>query len=218
MIRIFAISFIAFATTVPAADFGRQQVADVAYKSVCRVKAPGGIGTGCYLSNRWVLTAGHVVEGETDVVCEFRDCRIKAAEIVCDVDHDVALVKLASNPNVPEQEIGVPGVCDGDVLTLAGFDRGRPNALRVFDGELFAVYTGHINIRGRQSRISIPGNSGGPVWNASGRIISVISTRCPVGTAERDAVTGRIVGYTKVGVTGAPNPKHVIGFIKRVMK
>ena len=198
--------------------FDRADIANEAIKSICMVKSPGGTGSGVYLSRGLVLTAYHVVRNEPVTYCEFKNERIKVIEQQrCKFGHDVAILRLESIPKgVPEQKLASDPLTIGERVYLAGFDHSDPDRLRIYDGKKYKDCTdGTIDIQGIGSKIAIYGNSGGPVWNSHGEIVTVISSRCPVGTPITSG--GQIVDRVKVGVTGCPSADNVREFVKRVL-
>lgn len=75
---------------------------------------------------------------------------------------------------MPAQSVAVQPLSNGEVVYLAGFDHG--SRLRVYDGRITSI----IWSDGRTKSIShdvgtsmsVNGNSGGPIWNANGQIVS----------------------------------------------
>lgn len=132
----------------------------------------GGTGTGCVIRGEQlpeVLTAAHVVDGNETLTVIFHDGSAKRGIIRrFDRDADVATVQCDTPEGCSVLEVA-DDVAEGDEVRVCGFGGGQ--ALRCFKTKVAAV--------GEQSSIlfsyAIPGDSGGPVVNAAGKVCGVVS-------------------------------------------
>lgn len=132
----------------------------------------GGTGTGCVIRGEQlpeVLTAAHVVDGNETLTVSFHDGSAKRGIIRrFDRDADVATVQCDTPEGCSVLEVA-EDVAEGDEVRVCGFGGGQ--ALRCFKTKVAAV--------GEQSSIlfsyAIPGDSGGPVVNAAGKVCGVVS-------------------------------------------
>jgi S1-C subfamily serine protease len=132
----------------------------------------GGTGTGCVIRGEQkpeVLTAAHVVDGNQTLTVSFHDGSAKRGIIRrFDRDADVATVQCDTPEGCSVLEVA-DDVAEGDEVKVCGFGGGQ--ALRCFKSKVAAV--------GEQSSIlfsyAIPGDSGGPVVNAAGKVCGVVS-------------------------------------------
>lgn len=132
----------------------------------------GGTGTGCVIRGEQkpeVLTAAHVVDGNQTLTVSFHDGSAKRGIIRrLDRDADVATVQCDTPEGCSVLEVA-DDVAEGDEVRVCGFGGGQ--ALRCFKSKVAAV--------GEQSSIlfsyAIPGDSGGPVVNAAGKVCGVVS-------------------------------------------
>lgn len=132
----------------------------------------GGTGTGCVIQGQQlpeVLTAAHVVDGNQTLTVSFHDGSAKRGIIRrFDREADVATVQCDTPEGCSVLEVA-DDVAEGDEVKVCGFGGGQ--ALRCFKSKVAAV--------GEQSSIlfsyAIPGDSGGPVVNAAGKVCGVVS-------------------------------------------
>jgi len=132
----------------------------------------GGTGTGCVIRGEQkpeVLTAAHVVDGNNTLTVSFHDGSAKRGIIRrFDRESDVATVQCDTPEGCSVLEVA-DNVAEGDEVKVCGFGGGQ--ALRCFKSKVAAV--------GEQSSIlfsyAIPGDSGGPVVNAAGKVCGVVS-------------------------------------------
>jgi len=139
---------------------------------VVRVQSGDSLGSGCYLGDRLVLTAGHVVADAT-AVCNFRNAgQHRGRFVAVDRDWDQALIELDT---LPPHTAGAPLAQDnpkpGDLLVAAGYSSG---SLLFRPGRCLGYST---NQAGqpldwlRMSNAVQPGDSGGPLFNAAGEVV-----------------------------------------------
>lgn len=155
---------------------GKNQAKTVAdaQKSVVVIQMGGSSGSGFLISDSgYILTNHHVVDGKKNVRIVFSDgSKIEGQVLRSDAKQDVALVQIASTPfrglalRTEDLPVG------SDVYAI-----GAPKGMQgtVSKG---VVSSYRENKRGRwlQSDTSVnPGNSGGPLVDAQGRVVGICS-------------------------------------------
>ena len=173
---VFLLSFVQPAAAQVGVDSGLWEfvAADGVEKAVCIVRGDqnGGTGTGCVVQGEQrpeVLTAAHVVDGNQTITISFHDGSAKRGIIRrFDRDADVATVQCDTPEGCSVLEVA-DDVTEGEEVRVCGFGGGQ--ALRCFKTKVAAV--------GEKSSIlfsyAIPGDSGGPVVNAAGKVCGVVS-------------------------------------------
>jgi hypothetical protein len=148
-----------------------QQVQAAAANTVV-VRAGSSKGSGCYLGDGLFLTAAHVMRGEAPVATvTFPDGRSFSTRLVAnDPQYDQALLESTDKPDG-----GVP-VADGNAtrgvrLFLGGYSQGPalfwPSTMRGVCSPVGGPSADWITTTGQ----SIPGDSGGPIFDERGCII-----------------------------------------------
>lgn len=136
------------------------------------VRAGSSKGSGCYLGDGLFLTAAHVMRGEApQALVTFPDGRSFNTRLVAnDPQYDQALLESTDKP-----EGGVP-IADGNAergsrLFLGGYSQGPalfwPSTMRGVCSPVGGPSADWITTTGQ----SIPGDSGGPIFDESGCII-----------------------------------------------
>jgi hypothetical protein len=87
----------------------------------------GPIGTGVYLGNRYVLTAGHVGP-LTSVKVGFVDYLLDSSPAVAIGKADMKLVRLASDPGLNGVRLNSNSLADGGEAYLVGYGVGRSSS------------------------------------------------------------------------------------------
>lgn len=136
---------------------------------VIRGDQTGSTGSGCVIAIDQVLTASHVVDADGSFSVSFDDGQVRAASVQArDGDADVAVLRC----DTPEGCGVVPvaeAAKEGEDVRVFGFGGGQ--GLRVWKSKIAAV--------GERSLLlfsyAIPGDSGGPVVNAAGQVVGVVS-------------------------------------------
>ncbi|WP_423462471.1 trypsin-like peptidase domain-containing protein [Promicromonospora sp. MS192] len=169
------------------------EVTSAVQKSVVSIQVEsqsgGAEGSGVVLdSEGHVLTNNHVVSGATTVQVTLSDGRVYEADIVgTDPTTDLAVVQLSDPPSDLEPAtfadsddvaVGEPVMALGNPLGLANTATtgivsalDRPVTASAEDGS-DQVVTNAIQIDAAVN----PGNSGGPLFNASGEVIGITSS------------------------------------------
>lgn len=141
-------------------------------------RGSGGLGTGFYISaDGYLVTAKHVVEGETNFTTIDDEAQNMSAKVVAvSSNHDLALLKV--NPSKPTKflKIATEPLYHGKYVAAIGSPKGY----------LDSVTTGVVSSPSRpQNPISDitdifqtdaainPGNSGGPVIDGNGYVVGV---------------------------------------------
>ncbi len=148
-------------------DPGTADLAERVRQRIVAVQTPGGGGTGTtWAADGLVVTNHHVVPGERAVV-QLRDGRaFDAAVVGRDASHDLAALRVPARGLTalePRQEPLRPG----ELVFAVGNPWGEP-----------AVVTGGVVLAagGRVVRADVrlaPGNSGGPLVDARGRVVGI---------------------------------------------
>jgi serine protease Do len=143
-------------------------------------------GSGFIISNDgYILTNSHVVDGAARVKVKLSDGRSFAAEIKgLDRKLDLALLKIAAGPALPEANLG-----DSDLLNVGDGVMAIGNPF----GLAQTVTAGIVSATGRmlienpydnfiQTDASInPGNSGGPLVNGRGEVVGINTAKIAGG-------------------------------------
>jgi len=136
-----------------------------------------GAGSGViWRADGWILTNAHVVSGNSARI-RFADGRTLEADIIARAaERDLAALYVAAS-DLPAAEIGAStAVRVGEIVLAAGSPFGVSGAVSA--GVLHAV--GAVPRIGKQRWLQAdlelaPGNSGGPLADASGRVIGINS-------------------------------------------
>lgn len=138
-----------------------------------------GTGSGVIIAPNVVLTAGHVIRDASELWIETNDGkRYKATHWVRDLDNDCGLIFF------DEELIPIAEFVDSNSLQLGEsvFIIGSPFGKALFNTVTFGIVSGlnrKIHYFGDCGMITSdaagnPGNSGGPVFDMSGKIIGII--------------------------------------------
>lgn len=162
-----------------------RNVYDESRRAVVRIDTEVGTGSGFFFhSRRHVATAFHVIEGAKHVFVSFQDGRrMRAAVVAHDEDHDVALLELPVDAGAQVLEpFGGPLAMGMQVVAIghpfSDLSRIEPKLTGLLDWSLVTGVVGAFSEHWIQVSGSVnPGNSGGPLLSADGRVIGVISSR-----------------------------------------
>lgn len=173
-------------------DFGiADQVEDALPVTVHIENPSGGQGSGCIISPDGIIfTAKHVTDGEFgEYTVTLNDGRkFKTSTIVEDSKYDVAFLKLDLPEGVvlPYAELAnLDNLRVGDAIFICGSPLGKVNFNSVSLGILSSCqrnldemkpggYGYGWKVTFQSDATSLPGNSGGPVFNMKGQVIGVL--------------------------------------------
>ena len=135
-------------------------------------------GTGVIVhSDGYVLTAHHVIANARRVVVVMPgEVRTSAIVVSTDPEHDLALLK-AETVGLSEASLGHAGNVRLDQEVIAvGFPFGL-REVSVTRGRIAAVRTKGVQRVFQVDAAVNPGNSGGPLYNAEGELIGILTTK-----------------------------------------
>lgn len=145
---------------------------------VVGIRTPNMIASGTILADGFVITNRHVVEDHPAILTRDSAGALRQGMAVAhNVPVDLALLSLDETSGLPTT---FPETADGtpQQVYVVGFDQGR-NAPRVYAPSSFAMYPR----RGAfpQARIhtdarALPGNSGGAIVDAKGRLVGILAS------------------------------------------
>ena len=149
---------------------------DEVVKSVVSIRCAASMGAGFFVTPTELLTNAHVLCPVADVMKVVTPAGLEGTGVVVRRDDrlDLALVRVSGLTGVPLEVEDATLVKLGDPLWAVGSPRGLD----------FTVHNGALSFMGRR-RLSTafmqvdmaisPGNSGGPVVNAAGQVVGVMS-------------------------------------------
>jgi S1-C subfamily serine protease len=150
-------------------------IAEAVGPAVVQIETDLSIGSGVlYSDDGLILTAHHVVEGETEVLVRLFDGRSMTGTVLGFHDvTDIAVVQIPATEDLPIAELGLGLNTKVGQLAVAlgspfGFDQ------TVTAGIVSAVDRIVRNVTMVQTDAAInPGNSGGPLVDSAGRVIGI---------------------------------------------
>ena len=209
------------ATPTPAPNLAN--VVDRVRPSVVLVRAGSSEGSGfIFDDDGWILTAAHVVEGQTQVTVVLGD-RIEVTGRVVGKDDelDVAVIKIDLPGQVPPLPMGQSDSTKvGDEVLVMGYPlgialgehasatKGIISAKRVVEGQIILQIDAAVN----------PGNSGGPLVNDLGEAIGLIIAKIEafgeraiegIGFAIPITSVRAVLPFLKAGALSSPTPTAV---------
>ncbi|WP_089177238.1 serine protease [Bosea sp. AS-1] len=148
------------------------------------LRTGGGHGSGAYIGDGYIVTAAHVVAGGAAVTVKSDDDKERAARVLwINADFDVALLRIKDEMGISVASLGCREPAVGENVSLAG----NPASL-----EFITTY-GRIagkarKVGGLESVMVVdatvaPGMSGGPVFDADGRVVGLVSALMQLPTA-----------------------------------
>ena len=166
-------------------------------------KKSGGYssGTGFYVNKKGLMiTNNHVVKNCNKIKVDGSDAVVK----LFDATNDLALLKVdSSSSSAPDFRAG-RGIRLGDGVTVAGYP------LRSVLGSGLNVVTGTVaslsGIKNNSSRLQITapinsGNSGGPLFDSSGRVVGVIVSK--INNTKAKEVLGEEIQGANFAIKGS---------------
>ncbi len=164
------------------------RITSEALPSVARIQVGDGFGAGfLFYSSSHVATAWHVVSDGGKITVQFPDGQRRRAELAAaSPANDLAILELDKpvegllvlEPDPSPITVGAPVIAIGHPFSSAG--KGKLKGLlnwTVTAGILSAYSTRFL----QTDAVVNPGNSGGPVLSADGRVLGVVTERGPPG-------------------------------------
>lgn len=140
---------------------------------------PGGVGTGFLIGDGYALTAYHVVQGAKTLSAQTLDKKRYAIEVIgYEEQSDIALLRVNVPAGTPFLPLASSGPAIGDVLLSIG--NGGGTFLTSKTGRLTGTNAdaGRADFPAGTLRMNVPlvpGDSGGPIINAKGEVVGVVS-------------------------------------------
>ncbi len=134
-------------------------------------------GSGFVVSSQGhVLTSAHVVDDCRDVRVKRASRVTKASTLASDPDTDLALLKLPDGGGASASWRAGRGMRPGDTIVVTGYPlSGLLTQMNVTRGNVSALSGPRNDLRLFQITAPVqPGNSGGPVLDASGNVVGVV--------------------------------------------
>lgn len=148
-------------------------------------KKAGGLGSGVLVSNDChILTAAHVVAGNSEILVKTQDGKMRKATVLfSETSADIALLKL----DEPDSTLIHAVLGDSDKMVVGqhiyaigspyglenSFSSGIISAFRGFN----KIYDGTVKVEFIQTDAAInSGNSGGPLFNSKGEVVGIASS------------------------------------------
>ncbi len=166
--------------------------------SIVRVRTSGSTGTGVVIINRGViLTSLHVVSGESRVRVQFADGLESDATIVnTQPENDLAVLAAARVPDdlKPATLRSSKKLIEGEHVTAVGFPYGIGPSVSA--GIISGLKREYASPDGKQNLRELiqfdaatnPGSSGGPLVNAAGEVIGIVTAI--LSSSDKGAVAG----------------------------
>jgi len=203
---------------VPPPSKGTPRDPDVraAAGSVVRVTGTacglGVEGSGWVIERGFVVTNAHVVAGEDDTVVQIRGegSHLDADVVAFDERNDIAILHVPDLGDTPALRLA-PGAPRGRAAAILGFPRNGPydvRAARLADTDEVISQDAYGRGPVRRKIMTVrghvrPGNSGGPVVDARGRVVAtVFAASRGNGTRRGYAVPNDIVVAALRGARG----------------
>ena len=159
---------------------GGQQPGQPAQSSGPRV---AGYGTGFFVTGQgYALTNNHVIDGCDGGIAGIQDGQpVRGIVVNIDKQNDLALIRIQQANTVSFAKFRAsPGIRVGESVIAAGFPFPQvlQNGLNVTIGNVSAMAGSGGNTANMQITAPVqPGNSGGPLMDASGHVVGVVVSR-----------------------------------------
>lgn len=152
---------------VPASTYPRTET------TVVKVLLKNGHGSGVSIGNGYVVTAAHVVQDSKMVMLKTKDGRSRPADVLwSNTDYDIALLRT-KDTTITAADLDCRVAQVGDAITSYG------NPLRVEFAAAYGRIAGEPRSFGPWRSVfvtditTVMGQSGGPVFDADGRLIGI---------------------------------------------
>jgi len=168
-------------------------------------------GTGYFIAtNGYILTASHVISGASRIEIRTRAGDLKAKVVQADPANDIAVLKVeGSFPAIPLENSKTVKL--GDAVLTIGFPNIQIQGFspKLTKGEISSLFGLRDDPRHFQVSAPIqPGNSGGPLLNASGNVIGTLSARLS------DSKTYDLTGMLPQNVNYALKSSYALAMIE----
>lgn len=155
-------------------------------------KLDDAYGTGLVVeSGAWgsrILTAQHVIDGGRNLRARVGDARqsLSLRIVAQDKNQDLALLETSSAKNIPVPPLGNSrDVVPGDRIGLLGYpipdafaDEGLGRTASIYIGHVASIRdAGTPNAAIELDLPIVPGESGGPVFTADGKVVGIAESR-----------------------------------------
>jgi len=142
------------------------------------IKTPNMIASGVQISADFIVTNRHVAEDHQQVLTRNHKAALRpAVPIPHDFAADLVMLRLQDSDAMLPTKVDVAPKSSSQ-LYVVGFDQGR-NASRVYKPAEFAHYpdsTAFPQARIHTDARALPGNSGGAVVDADGRLVGILAS------------------------------------------
>jgi S1-C subfamily serine protease len=195
-------TFIEGKPEVPEGESGPRQEAALECKAT---------GTGFFITvDGYIITASHVVQNAASVAIMTQTGKVKAKIVRADTANDIAILKAEGRFTAIPLE-NSKTVKLGDAVTTIGFPNPEIQGFspKLTKGEIGSLFGIQDDPRHFQISAPIqPGNSGGPLLNASGNTIGTLVSRLG------DRVTLKATGMLPQNVNYALKSAYVLAMIE----
>ena len=146
-----------------------------AAQSVVRISSFEPIGSAVVIGSERIITNRHMLANNTVAEVILPDGRkLKGTLVATDYAGDLVTLTVPGLPARPTLPVGQADL--NSTLYVVGFDVGR-NAVRVYSpGRLLVAKADTALARLHHDARSLPGNSGGALLDASGRLVGIVAS------------------------------------------
>ena len=167
--------------------------APVKIDSIVQLRTTTGRCTGFIAGRGLIATAGHCID-PTDLIqrAYFTDGTSVPYKVLSYVNNndcvdDWALLVADTGTRMPVSFGLAPQV--GEMIFRSGYDKNSPERQRMHYGWLLGTTAKAVNM----SRLAVPGESGSPIFNSSGKVFAIVTCRVPnnmstIGSRTRELV------------------------------
>ena len=183
--------------------------------TVLVLRADGGTGTAFYVGNGEFITAAHVVDDVLSVT--LRSARVDVRGEVQGLHHTSDIAILSADASLAPLSWGtLPAV--GATVVAAGYPKGFGVSAAVTSGHVSRVGTIGSDIYIQTDTALSPGSSGGPLFDACGRVVGVVSSKWVEEGVEGIgfALSSRTAEERLAAVRAGPSPDDVTGLVQSV--